>query len=142
MDVCDDLQKDSQADTPKQRTDWTRWISLAILFVCAIVAWKSKEIVHFIINTFNDHLNKTMLNKKNNRNKWSKKCPPPSAVHSVVTKRSVNNCNVVRLILSLLPPYRASQALRSEICLTNFFLNYQVFVIEKNQSIALYISQH
>jgi len=54
MDVCDDLQKDSQADTPKQRTDWTRWISLAILFVCAIVAWKSKEIVHFIINTFND----------------------------------------------------------------------------------------
>ena len=54
MDVCDDLQKDSQADTPKQRTDWTRWISLAILFVCAIVAWKSKEIVHFMINTLND----------------------------------------------------------------------------------------
>lgn len=54
MDVCDDLQKDSQTEAPKQRTDWTRWISLAILFVCAIVAWKSKEIVHFMINTFND----------------------------------------------------------------------------------------
>lgn len=53
-DINVDLTADVTIPTPKAKPDWTRWLSLVFIFVSAIIAWKSKEIVHFLINTFND----------------------------------------------------------------------------------------
>lgn len=53
-DINVDLIADVTIPPPKAKPDWTRWLSLIFIFVSAIIAWKSKEIVHFLINTFND----------------------------------------------------------------------------------------
>lgn len=53
-DVNVDMIADVTIPPPKTKPEWTKWLSLIFIFVSAIIAWKSKEIVHFLINTFND----------------------------------------------------------------------------------------
>ena len=54
MDYCTDDVPVPVPELPNSKPDWSRWISLLILGVCAIIAWKAKEIVHFFINAFNN----------------------------------------------------------------------------------------
>lgn len=51
------------AETPKTenkveikttRCEWKKWVTLGMICICAIIAFKAKEIVHFCINSFND----------------------------------------------------------------------------------------
>jgi len=54
VDVNADMIADVTISQTKPKPEWTKWLSLIFIFVCAIIAWKSKEIVHFLINSFND----------------------------------------------------------------------------------------
>ena len=58
-----DSESLTHAEPPKTETnveikntkcEWKKWVTLGLICICAIIAWKAKAIVHFCINSFND----------------------------------------------------------------------------------------
>lgn len=45
---------ETNIEIKNKKCEWKKWVTLGLICICAIIAWKAKEIVHFCINSFND----------------------------------------------------------------------------------------